>query len=108
MSNRIARAIIADYEDNLRRRYAHSVLVGALADRTAPGIAPCDPAELLALFAADKAAGWQRLAEMTPSQRLHQAIETTCYLNLRPGKPEQRWADVLKHWEDRLAAMGVE
>ena len=107
MSSRVARTIIADYEDSLRQRYAHAAYVGALADRTAEGIAPLDPAELLALFASDRYAAWAKIGAMTESQRINQAIEVASHLNLRPDAAEIAWTAVLKRWEDRLTAMGM-
>jgi hypothetical protein len=107
MSSRVARAIIADYEATLQARYAHSAYIGALADRTAEGIAPIDPAELLALFAADRYAAWAKIGAMTEAQRINQAIETAAHLNLRPDAAEVRWADILKHWEVALQEKGM-
>lgn len=78
----------------------------ALRERTASGIAPVEPAELMALFAGDEEAhhtAWLVLALMTAAQRVNTAIEVAAWL-----EGEDRpcsWGHILQRWERRLAEL---
>lgn len=75
----------------------------ALADRTAPGIAPIAPDVLWALFHSERPTdAWELLAQMTPAQLTNQAIELAIYLE-RDGIA-QPWGAILDCWERKLAA----
>lgn len=101
--NRIANELEL-YESTARRATNEALVVAALVERTAPGIAPVEPAELMALFAADDhSAAWLVLALMTPEQRVNQAIELAAWL-----EGEDRpcsWGHILQRWERRLAEL---
>lgn len=79
-----------------------AIVAAALAERTAPGIAPIAPAQLAALFAELPSAAWAALASLTDSQLVDQAIEYTIYLEAQGT--ERKWIAVYDCWVARLAA----
>lgn len=102
-NRRAAREILEGEHEAAARRLAQLELAMALAARTAPGIAPYEPSALMLLFQADSASAWARLAGMTRSQRINQAIEVACWLEGLGVAVV--WGQVLERWERRLAEL---
>ena len=77
----------------------------ALRERTAPGIAPIEPADLIAQFVAEPEAAYLSLADLTDEQMVNQAIETAVYLE-GMGK-DVPWALLLERWQQRIEVLLV-
>lgn len=84
-----------------RAEWNRIVLERAERERTAPGIAPIEPAALAALFAEDAPMAWRRLMLLSDVQLVNQAIEYACYLETQGVI--KRWGAILECWERRLA-----
>ena len=93
-------------ESARRRAYNELALAAALVERTAPGIAPIEPAALMAMFASAPAQAWAALASLTRPQLVNQAMETAVWLETTGVMAT--WASVLARWETRLAELATQ
>lgn len=100
---RDARAILDAHVREARLFIARAEVDAAKAARTAPGIAPIDPAELHRMFRSDIPAAWRALAGLTDAQLINQAIEYATDV-LEPMGVRAQWVDVLAVWRRKLAA----
>lgn len=89
--------------DGDRQRIAAAQLAAAQAERTAPGIAPLEPSDLIQTFRTRPADAWGMLATLSDAQLVIQAIDTACYL-LGQGT-DISWSIVLQTWRTKLAAI---
>ena len=108
-ATRPARAALIEYEarvmaDANRRCQAADTAI-AFRERNAPGIAPIEPAALIALFPIDPEAAYLALSDLTESQFVNQAIETAVYLG-GMGK-NIPWQMLLERWESRIEMLFV-
>lgn len=100
-NRRAAQQIIEAEAEAAAQQLRRAGLEAALAERTAPGIAPYEPIVLARLLRDDPAAYWRTLAAMTSEQRLNQAIETACWLEgMDRGT---HWSYLLRLWERGIA-----
>lgn len=100
---------LAEYEArtmaDAARRCAIAERTVAFRERTAAGIAPIDPADLVAQFVAEPDAAYLALVDLSDEQLVNQAIETASYVETL-GK-DIPWQMLLERWQQRIDVLLV-
>ena len=103
------RSALREYETRImadaERRCRIAETRVALRERSAPGIAPIEPADLVAQFVSEPESAYLALADLTDEQLVNQAIETSVYLETL-GK-DVPWALLLERWQQRIDVLLV-
>lgn len=98
---------LAEYEARTMADAARRCAIAErTAERTAAGIAPIDPADLVAQFVAEPDAAYLALIDLTDEQLVNQAIETASYCRETLGK-DIPWQMLLERWQQRIDVLIV-